>query len=264
MLDTIFTSAKMYNDNHIPRAAAALAYFLMLSLFPILVCLYEMLGSMFPSTESLAAFLEPLLPDNAVDTILDFIVYVSENHSRTMLMMSLAAMATTSAGAFRVIDNVTGEMRGEKRFTGLGALLFSFVFSIVFLISLYFAAILMLTGNWLMSFLDEHISFIHVSDSWQWGRFVLLFLLILVITTGLYKITQPRHRSCLVLPGAAAASVLLVAVSVLFSYFISASVKYPLVYGSLASVMILMFWFYICGNIIIGANILNIVLEKKR
>ena len=60
----------------------------------------------------------------------------------------------------------------------------------------------------------------------------------------------------------------LAAASVLFSYFIGLSAKYSLVYGSLASVMILLVWLYLCGHILILGNVFNYVwhglkTEKK-
>ncbi len=254
----------LYMRHHVPRAAAALAYFLLLSIFPMLVCLYEMLGSMFPGPAAVRAMFGGLLPEDIVNTVLEFITYVSGNRSRSMLVMSLMAMASTSAGAFRVTDNIIAELRGKKRYTGFFALLFSFAFSIVFLISVYFAAVLMLTGSWLMMHLETRFYFLDISGVWQWLRFVLLFLLLFVITLGLYKITQPKGSRGHTLQGALLSSALLVAVSIIFSFFISASTKYPLIYGSLASVMILMLWLYICSNIIISGSIVNIVLDKKR
>ena len=46
ILFVIAVSIRTYMDKNVTRAAAALSYFLMLSVFPMFVCLYEMLGSM--------------------------------------------------------------------------------------------------------------------------------------------------------------------------------------------------------------------------
>ena len=66
--------------------------------------------------------------------------------------------------------------------------------------------------------------------------------------------------------GALLASAALVLASVLFSWFIGLSSRYSLVYGSLASVIILMVWLYLCGNILILGNCVNRVWygRKKR
>ena len=52
-------------------------------------------------------------------------------------------------------------------------------------------------------------------------------------------------------------------VSAIFSAVISSSVKYSLVYGSLASVIVLLFWLYILGNIIIIGALINQEINEQ-
>jgi len=52
--------------------------------------------------------------------------------------------------------------------------------------------------------------------------------------------------------------------SFVFSVFIGASAKYPLVYGSLASVILLMFWLHLCCQIIFIGAAFNIALRNDR
>ena len=42
------------------------------------------------------------------------------------------------------------------------------------------------------------------------------------------------------------------------------SSRYSLVYGSLASVIILMLWLYLCGNIVNLGNVLNYVWWRRK
>lgn len=255
-------TVNLYIEKHVSRAAAALSYFLMLSIFPMLICLYEMLGNLFPTAEAIRSYASGLLPEETLDTIVEYLGYVTRNNSTTMLVMAIIAMATTSAAAYRTLDNIMGEIRGKKRFNGPFAIVFSFLFSLIFLAVIYFSVIVIISGNWLMNYLRSHIRILSGTMSWDWLRFILLFLLLFVIIMGLYRITAPKRRNVRLFTGAIAASACLVAVSILFSYFIGMSVKYPLVYGSLASVMILLFWLYICGNIVIAGNVINVVLER--
>ena len=254
--------AGIYFDHHIPRAAAALSYFLTWSVFPMLICLYQMLGRLFPASEEIRAFLTGLLPANITDTFLDFLRYVSLNQSTTMLFVALTVLVTSSSAAYRTMDDVIGEMRGRTRFSGFFEVLFSLGFSVIFLLAIYLAAILILTGKWFLDFVDRHIMFMNISDSWSWARFVLLGLLLFVIMFGLYRMTAPKEGPVRILPGAVAAAVALVIVSIFFSTVIGVSVRYPLVYGSLASLIILMFWLYVCGIVIFMGGALNVTLER--
>ena len=55
----------------------------------------------------------------------------------------------------------------------------------------------------------------------------------------------------------------MVACSVLFSWFIGLSSRYTLVYGSLASLIILLVWLYFCGNILLLGAIFGQVAARR-
>ena len=96
-------------------------------------------------------------------------------------------------------------------------------------------------------------------------RLVLFFVFLLGIIYLVYRfavpIEKPRIR---VGVGALVTAFALVAVSIFFSLFIDFSVKYSLVYGSLASVIVLMLWLYLCSNVILLGAVLNSVLARRR
>ena len=60
------------------------------------------------------------------------------------------------------------------------------------------------------------------------------------------------------------AALAIVAASALFSWFIGMSSRYALVYGSLASLIILLVWLYLCGNILLLGAVIGRVLEDRR
>lgn len=250
-----------YLKYHVSRASAGLSYFLMLTVFPLLICLYNMLGSLFPSAEAVGEMLRGLLPDTAVETLQEFIGYVSVNTNPRLLPVAVVAMLTGSAAGFRIIDSLMHELRyhGRRR---RWSFLFSIMFSVFFLAALYLAAVMIVSGGWFIGLADRYLVFVNISRSWQWLRFFVLFLLLFVMLLGIYRMTIPPCGRVHLVPGALAAALTLVGVSILFSWLIGMSAKYPLVYGSLASVMIMLLWLYICGNVLFLGNILNITLEE--
>ena len=52
--------------------------------------------------------------------------------------------------------------------------------------------------------------------------------------------------------------------SMIFSYFMENSTKYSLVYGSLTSVIILLVWLYLCGNILVIGSLVNCVIYHRK
>ena len=251
----------IYFSKRVSRSAAELAYYLLLSLFPTLICLNALLGRFLPDSESVLAFTESVVPAEAAVVITDYLSYIAKSNNNAMFTAGLLLMATSSSAAFRSIHGIMGDIHGSTRYSGGLALLMSFLFSVVFLATMYFAAAVVISGNWLLGILDRYTGFVNVSGAWPWLRFPLLFVILTVIIYGLYRLTAPKDSRSDHFPGAVAASGALALVSIIFSGFIGMSVRYPLVYGSLASIIIMMVWLYLCGNIIILGNVLNVVLD---
>ena len=89
----------------------------------------------------------------------------------------------------------------------------------------------------------------------------ILFAILLMMILILYRLTTPRRPQHRVLPGAVFSAVAIVCMSILLSWLIGNSTKYSLVYGSLASVVILLFWFQAFGLLLIFGVLLNHALE---
>ncbi len=255
----------IYFDKKIGRAAAQLAYYLTLSIFPLLICVNAMLGKMNLSEADLLVNLQGIIPAAAYTSIMDYVGYISSNFSATMLIMALTILVTSASAGFRAILTVMAEIQDEHRFIGFWKTVFSIIFSIGFLVSIYMSCIVIITGDWFITFITNYTGKNIFSRLWSRLRFVVLFLLLLVIVYGIYKISAPKerpHRQRIV--GALAASLIMVCSSMFFSWTIGLSAKYPLIYGSLASMIILMIWLFICGNILIMGNAFNVVLNRHR
>ncbi|MDR2420746.1 MAG: YihY/virulence factor BrkB family protein [Oscillospiraceae bacterium] len=258
--------AEIFIREHVTRSAAALSYCVTISLFPLLLCATAVLGSLNITENELFFSLRDIIPSAAIDVISDFLGYVNGNMTALMTAAGLGVMITSSSSAFRTIMGVMGGIQGEKRFSGLLGHLASFVMSLAFLAAVYASGLVIVTGEWFMGALKEHLALGDITAAWLWMRFLLLFLIMFAMIYAIYKVTapkaargEPRTRR---LPGALAAAALVVAVSAAFSRMISASAKYALVYGSLASVIIMMIWMYACAIILIMGNVFNVALAE--
>ena len=253
----------IYLNKQITRSAASLSYFLMLTVFPFLICVSAILGSLNISETSIFRGWEQVIPGSALKIITDFLQYVGGNKSTTMLLIGGGAMLTSSAAAFRAIFSIMGDIQGKPRFSGIFGTIISFVLSVVFLAAIYLSGLVLMTGEWLIGGVERLLGLGAQLNAWQWVRFVLLFMMLFIIIYALYAISAPKEtKRTSRLPGALVSAVLLVVISMIFSRIISASVKYELVYGALASFIILMVWLYTCGIILIMGNVLNLSLSE--
>ena len=91
-------------------------------------------------------------------------------------------------------------------------------------------------------------------------------ILCLLLVAAVYRLGIPRDRvSRRGLWGFSAVTALaMVGCSAVFSWFIGMSSRYALVYGSLASLIILLVWLYFCGNILLlGALLCSVWTQRK-
>ncbi|MDR2356823.1 MAG: YihY/virulence factor BrkB family protein [Oscillospiraceae bacterium] len=254
--------ARAFVRYRVTRSAAALSYYLFLSAFPLLICCSAIIGSLNITQESLISGLGDVVPDGAIAVIGDFLRYVGGDRSAPTFAVGIVVMITTSAAAFSTIMGIMGDIQGGGRFGGAAARLLSFALSVGFLAVIYVSGLIVVTGEWFMRIIRRSFNLDETLALWNPVRFVILFLLMLAVIYAIYIISAPKEtKGIRRLPGAAAAAVALVGVSLAFSRLISESAKYAIVYGYLASFIVMLVWLYTCGIILIMGNVFNIVFR---
>lgn len=247
------------------RNSAGLAYFLTMSIFPLLLCVVAILGNLDMSQTGLISLLADIVPEAAMIIIEEFLSYATGNMSTFMFILGITSMITTSAAALRIITGVMGDIQGEKRFPGFFGSLMSFLLSLGILLAVYASGLVIMTGEWFIKFLQGYLPALDLSRAWLWIRFLVLFAIMFGVLFSIYMIAAPRKtRARDRIIGAIVAGILMVVVSAVFSRFISASTRYTVVYGSLASIIIMMVWMYVCSIIILMGNVLNVAIVRSK
>lgn len=260
-LPTLRRAAALYTEKRLTRASAALSFFLTSTLFPLLIILYTLLGNSPERIGRIMDFVRQVMAGESAETIGDFLRYVARNNSRSMMMAALLLLLSSASAAVRTLQATVGELQGETRYRGLGDLLFSLIFSLLFTAALYFAVLVMLTGPEFLAWLNGIFPVFDISLAWRILRWPLLAAIQYAIIGCIYLASEPRRARYPVRPGALLATAALVGVSLAFSAIIGASTRYPLVYGSLASVILLMLWLYTCCTAIFCGAALNVALR---
>ena len=254
---------ELYLKSNIPRSAAALAYSLTMSLFPLIICLYTLLGSNYERMLQILELADKFLSPETTRYLKSFLLYVANNPNPAMLAAALALLLTTASAAVRMMRQGLTEIRGEKGGVGLRAWFFSLLFSLAFVAVLYFGILVMHTGQRFLELVERALPALPVSRAWNWLRFLVLGGLVFLTLWGLYALTERRReRRKGAAPGALAATAGIVLMSWLFSVCIAASSRYPLVYGSLASIILLMLWLFLCGQLIFLGAAVQVVLGE--
>ena len=261
----ILAVAEVYFDRRVSRSAASLAYFLILSFFPLLICVNAFVGLLRLDVDLVLEAAGDVLPQESLPILGEYLGYISTNQSRAMLAAGVSMTLFSASAAFRTLMEVMAGLYRRPACRGVGQVALSLLFSLLFLVTIYLSILVVLTGGWFLQLAQGRFAWVdRVLGSWQNLRFLLLFCLVLLFVLLVYRLSLPRGGPRPpILPGAVLASAALVAFSVLFSWFIGLSSRYSLVYGSLASVIILLVWLYLCGNIFILGNVFNYVWFRR-
>lgn len=259
---------RIYFRKRVARSAAELAYFLTLTIFPILVCVNALVSRFHLSLALLIAQVDRFLPSGVSAILSDYLSYLSGNQSSAMLTAGLLTTVLLASAGVRSLMIIMEEIYGSSSFHGIWRTVASVVISVLLLAAVYLSVIVVFTGNWFFKMLEQYFHLEHLLErfgTWQWMKYLLLFGMVFLVILLLYRACLPldKPRPPVVL-GAFLASVALAAASALFSFFIGLSANYSLLYGSLASVMILLVWLYLCGHILILGNVFNYVWAGMR
>ena len=266
-------TAELYMSIGAPRSAAALSYFLILTLFPLLVCVNYFIGLFHLDLENLLRSLDQLLPAGALAVMEDYLGYVAGSQSDALLLASIITILISASAGLRTLLATLDSLHGTKPVPVVGRVLLSVLLSALFLLTIYLSVVVIFTGEWFFWLLEEqlprymieHIPLSALSGLWRWMRYLLLFCFVLMLVLIVYRAGTPRGavRRQVVLLSSLLAAVAIVGASVLFSWFIGMSSRYALVYGSLASLIILLVWLYLCGNLLLLGAVVGRVLEDR-
>ena len=258
--------ADAYGRYGVARSAAALSYFLVLTLFPLLMCANFLIGSLHLDLEQILAGLSRFLPSAALSTILDYLNYAAATQSSALLLACLFTILMCASAGLRTLLQTMDDLFAAPCRDGPRRLILSFILSALFLPTMYLSVVVVLTGDWFFHMLEELlprqllelIPLSLLSHLWRWTRYLLLFCFVLLLVAAVYRLGIPKERvSRRGLWGFSAVTALaMVGSSAVFSWFIGMSSRYALVYGSLASLIILLVWLYFCGNILLLGAVL--------
>ena len=255
------------------RSAAALSYFLILTLFPLLVCVNYLIGLFHLDLENLLRSLDQLLPPGALAVIRDYLSYVADSQSPALLLASLFTILISASAGMRTLLATMDELHDTAHVNPLARVAFSVALSALFLLTIYLSVVVLFTGEWFFRLLEENLPrhtaqplpLDVLEELWPRFRYVLLFCFVLLLVLLVYRAGTPRGtiRPAIVLLSSLLAALVISAASMIFSWFIGMSSRYDLVYGSLASLIILLVWLYLCGNLLLLGAVTGRVLEDR-
>lgn len=250
-------STQMGKQN-ISAFAASTAFFLFLSVVPMLILICTIIPYTPLTEENLVAVVTDLTPDK-IDPLVESLI--AEVYDKSAGILSVAAIATIwSAG-----KGVLALMRGLNAINGVEedrnyflVRMVASLYTIVMLIVLILSLFIMVFGNQLVELALHRIPQLQVAVSFLMNfRFLLVWAILTMLFSAVYAYV-PNEKLAIgeQVPGATFAAVVWSVFSWGFSLYVGKTDSYS-VYGSLALIIIVMVWLYFCMYIIMIGAYLN-------
>jgi membrane protein len=263
---------QLVTAHNLPRHAAALTYFLVLAVFPVLIIVTAILGAIGLSPAAVHQLLDAVAQTRSqwavdfVQSVLDSIL----NNSGTPVLLSIGviiALWTTSSYVAAFLWSA-GEVSGEPDArSGLRLLLLRLGLALLLAVLLAAAAVVVAFAGpfaeWLgrLAGLGEA-----VVRFWTIAEWPFFFALATAVFLLLYRAAphSGRRRVLHDLAGASAAVLAWLAASAVFSAYLAHFGSYNRVYGVLGTAIALLVWAWILNLTLLGGLEVSVALSGGR
>lgn len=254
-------------DHDISGLAAQLAYFFLLSLFPLLIFIVTLLPYTPLTEEDIFFVIKDFLPLESFTMIEKTLSEVMTNRSGGLLSVGIIGTlwsASKGMNAMMKSLNRAYQVEEERSFVMTRGLAVVLTLALIFLFM--FALLIPVFGKQIGLFifsnlgLSEH--FLSVWDLLRWS--ISPVILFCVFFSIYYLAPSVRIPFKSTFPGAIFSSLGWIIVSFGFSYYVSTFGNYSATYGSIGGVVVLMLWFYISAIIIMVGGEINSLLFNRR
>lgn len=248
---------------------AQLAYFFLLSFFPLLIFLVALLPLLNLNQEHVFDFMQSVVPTEVFlltqGTIVDIL---TSNNNGGILSLSIIGTVWSASRGVDALIKALNEAYDTKPKLGIIVRGWSIVFTIALVVIILIALTLPILGlrygYQLFDYLGFEQSFITIWMYVQWILPPLLIFIVLVLIYWIIPNTDPRLKILSVLPGSFFSTIAWVILIYAFSYYINNFGNIFSTYGSIASVIVLMLWLYFTGMILIFGGLLNATFQSRR
>lgn len=243
------------------------SFFLVLSVFPVLVILFAWLGYTSYGTEEVLALVEGVLPEAFMPLAERVIEGAYENTSGAMLSVSIVtALWSASRGIRGLLMGLNSVYGLEENRPYLVTRGISMVYTFLFLIVLVLTLVLHVFGTTIVDYLRMTTNplLMFLTNAIDLRFFLLLFLQTALFAT-VYAVLPNRKNSLKEsLAGALLAAIGWMTFSDFFSIYVEYFPNYANVFGSVYAAALAMLWLYCCVCIVFYGGALNRYLMEKR
>ena len=246
---------KKININDINSRAAAMSYYLLLSIFPFLIFMINLLSyiPVIHINKFLYSF-KDLIPNSAFNMIESIINSAITDKSIGLTIFSFVFTLWSSSRAVRVfIKGINKSYNLKETRTFIKLLFISFYFTVELIVLIVSSMVLLLYGEKvgyiIFKFLGLSKLFIPI---WNLLRYSFVIAITIWIVSSLFRYGPNKPINLIeAMPGAILSILGWLLVSVVFSFYTNNFSNYQVIYGSIGGIIALLTWFYLSSWIML-------------
>lgn len=256
-----------FSEHGLISASGSLVYFIILSIFPFLIALLNILNfTNIIGSDSVIELIN-FLPNEISAIVMNFLNEISTTSSSELLSLSvILGFWSASKGIKQIIKNINiaygfKEKRGFFKISAI---------SIIFTIGLAIMIMMLLfTQVFGKLILESLVFYIGIEDKtanlWKILNFSIPIAYMIIMFALLYKYSPSADKRDLlrkktIVPGALFATFGTILVTKIFSFYVGNFANYSLTYGSLGGMIILLIWLWLMSMIILLGGECNAVI----
>lgn len=258
---------RRYFDHHVARDSAALTYYLLFALFPLLIFLNNLIGLLDIDVDALLLVLSRIAPRDAVDLAGQYLVYISRVSSKALLWFGLIFSIYFPYRAVNALfQSVRKAYDAGMPTHFLRYQLRVLLYTVLLIVTLVLALAVSIAGRRVLVFVTNYV---YLSEGavriWTSCRFIPLGALLFAMIALLYALAlDERNIRRGILPGVLIALAAWIGLSMLFSLYVERSARYSVIYGSIGGIIVMLLWLYLTAStLIMGAEFNSILLAAK-
>ena len=266
---TVLLLIRNYSQHNVGKNAAALAYYLLFAIFPLLIFASNLLGLLKLDVYAITQTLSNFLPKDIVGLIESYLDYISHTSGHLLLWFSLVFSIWFPMRAVKgLMDDVRLAHHLSKPPNSLKYRLRQLIYTVVFLVVIILTLALSTLGEHVLGYigrlLPEYTPRISgfIPDFWQYLRFIPMALLMFAALGALYALSMDKRPPIKqILPGIIAALISWMIVSIGFSFYVENFAHYSLIYGTMGAMIVLLMWLYMTALVLILGAEFNAALH---
>lgn len=253
-------------DVDISGRGAQLAFFFLLSLFPLLIFLITLLPYLKLDEDQIFLFIRDYAPGGVGSLIESNVKEVLNNRNGGLLSVGILATVWSASKGVNALTKALNRsyLVKEKRnfFVARGL---SIAFTLMLIMTIVVALVLPVFGEQIGTVL---FSLFGLEEGFMslWGkiRWIVPPILIFGVFSMLYWLVPDiklHYKS--VIPGSLFATIGWIVTSLGFSYYINNFGNYTSTYGSIGGIIVLIMWLYLSGIILMLGGQINAVMTER-